>query len=390
MVPAPSHMVNLDYAASTPMRAEALAAQARYDGSVIAGANPNSLHSLGRQAAAALEDARRTLARTLGPRVRTSEIILTGGGTESDQLALLGIAEGAREHDRTRTRVIVSALEHDAILDNLPLLRAAGFTVDIVQPCRNGYVEPASLEAMLDRDVALVSIMYANNETGVVQPLAELAQATHHVGAYFHTDAIQGYLHAPFTVEGLGVDALSAAGHKIGGPVTSGFLYLKSRTPLRPRIFGGGQEAGRRAGTQDVRAAVAFAAAAAAVHEHLDADYARVMELSSKLYRTLLVHPNIHASVEDPESVKRLPGIVSIMVDDHDSEELILQLDQEGFAVSAGSACSSGSLSASHVLTAMGIPSNQAFGALRISFDDRVDPRDLDAFAEALIACVER
>ena len=126
------------------------------------------------------------------------------------------------------------------------------------------------------------------------------------------------------------------------------------------------------------------------MHEHLDADYARVMELSAKLYRTLLVHPKIHASVEDPESVKRLPGIVSIMVDDHDSEELILQLDQAGFAVSAGSACSSGSLSASHVLTAMGIPSNQALGALRISFDDRVDPRDLDAFAEALIACVER
>ncbi len=231
--------VNLDYAASTPMRAEALLAQREYDDSVLAGVNPNSLHSLGRKAAARLEVARREIARSFGARVRPSEIILTNGGTEANQLALLGLAEGARQRDRKRDRVIVSAIEHDSILDNLPLLRAAGFTVDLVQPCRAGYIEPAALVELLGDDVALVSIMVANNETGVVQPIRELAAAAHAAGALFHTDAIQGYLHIPIDVTELGVDAMTVAAHKIGGPVASGALYLKNHTPLRPRIFGG-------------------------------------------------------------------------------------------------------------------------------------------------------
>ena len=192
--------VNLDYAASTPMRAEALLAQREYDDSELAGVNPNSLHSLGRKAAARLEVARREIARSFGARVRPSEIVLTNGGTEANQLALLGLAEGARQRDRKRDRVIVSAIEHDSILDNLPLLRAAGFSVDLVQPCRAGYIEPAALIDLLGDDLALVSIMVANNETGVVQPIRELAAATHTVGALFHTDAIQGYLHIPLDV----------------------------------------------------------------------------------------------------------------------------------------------------------------------------------------------
>lgn len=215
------------------MRAEALLAQREYDDSELAGVNPNSLHSLGRKAAARLEVARREIARSFGAHVRPSEIVLTNGGTEANQLALLGLAEGARQRDRKRGRVIVSAIEHDSILDNLPLLRAAGFTVDLVQPCRAGYVEPATLVELLGDDVALVSIMVANNETGVVQPIRELAAAAHTAGALFHTDAIQGYLHIPLDVTELGVDAMSVAAHKIGGPVASGALYLKSRTPLR-------------------------------------------------------------------------------------------------------------------------------------------------------------
>ena len=271
--------VNLDYAASTPMRAEARLAQREYDDSELAGVNPNSLHSLGRKAAARLEVARREIARSFGARVRPSEIILTNGGTEANQLALLGLAEGARQRDRKRGRVIVSAIEHDSILDNLPLLRAAGFTVDLVQPCRMGYIEPATLVELLGDDVALVSIMVANNETGVVQPIRELAAATHTVGALFHTDAIQGYLHIPLDVTELGVDAMTVAAHKIGGPVASGALYLKNRTPLRPRIFGGGQEAGRRAGTQDLRTQLAFAAAARTLAPHVALERAKLQAL---------------------------------------------------------------------------------------------------------------
>ena len=309
-------------------------------------------------------------------------------GMLANQLALLGLAEGARQRDRKRDRVIVSAIEHDSILDNLPLLRAAGFTVDLVQPCRMGYIEPATLVELLGDDVALVSIMVANNETGVAQPIRELAAATHTVGALFHTDAIQGYLHIPLDVTELGVDAMTVAAHKIGGPVASGALYLKSRTPLRPRIFGGGQEAGLRAGTQDLRTQLAFAAAASALLPNVAQERATLQVLSDKLYATLTAHPRIHATMGDYAQADRLPGMVSIYVDGMDSEELIIKLDAAGFEVSAGSACSSGSMDPSHVLSAMGIGREQALGALRISFDDRVNPGDLDEFAQTLLSIV--
>lgn len=380
--------VNLDYAASAPLRPEAIAAQLAYDESDIAGVNPNSLHSLGRAAAIRLEECRRSIAHSFGSQVRSSEVVFTGGGTEANVLALLGLAEAAHERDHSRTRVIVSAIEHDSVLDNLPLLRAAGFTTDLVKPCRAGYIEPDVLEDLMGPDVALVSIMLANNETGVVQPIRELAAVAHRHGALFHSDAVQGWLHVPFDVQELDVDALSVAGHKIGGPVGVGALYLKNRTPLHARSFGGGQERGLRPGTQDLRALVAFAAAVDAVHPQVADDRDRLLQLSHRLYERICAHPHIHATMGDWTSVDRLPGIVSIYVEGMDSEELILQLDGRGFEVSAASACSSGSLDASHVLRVMGIPREDALGSLRISFDDRVDPADLDRFAEALCEVV--
>lgn len=381
--------VNLDYAASTPLRPEAVSAQLAYDASPIAGANPNSLHTLGRQAQAKLEDCRRALAHTFGPRVRASEVVFTGGGTEANALALFGMAEGARRRDRRRTRVVVSAIEHDSILDNLARLRDLGFQTELVRPCRAGYVEPGELEKLMGEDVALVSIMYANNETGVVQPIRELAEVAHGYGALFHSDAVQGWLHRAFDVGELGVDALSAAGHKVGAPVGVGALYLKARTPLSAQVKGGGQEFGLRPGTQDLRAIIGLAAAASACRERLSEDFVRVLGLADALYGRLVTCGAIHPSMGDPLGVERLPGIVSVLVDGFESEELILKLDIAGFEVSAASACSSGSLDASHVLTAMGIPREQALGSLRISFDDRVLPEDLDRFADALIEIAE-
>lgn len=380
--------VNLDYAASTPMRPEAMQAQADYDASRLAGVNPNSLHSLGRQAAIRLEECRRAVAASLGARVRASEIVFTGGGTEANVLALLGIAQAVRERDRGRSRVIVSAIEHDSILDNLPLLRADGFTVDVIKPDSTGRIDPSSLERLISSDVALVSVMLANNETGVVQPIADLARIAHGAGARMHSDAIQGWLHIPFDVSALGVDALSLAGHKVGGPVGIGALYLKSRTPIRARSFGGGQEGGLRPGTQDLRAIVALAAAASALRPLVAQHREQVGSLANGLYTRLCAHPRIHATMGDWASVERLPGIVSIYVDGIDSEELILQLDGRGYEVSAGSACSSASLDASHVLRAMGIPREKALGSLRISFDDRVEPDSLERFAQALFEVV--
>ncbi|WP_273383166.1 cysteine desulfurase family protein [Enorma phocaeensis] len=384
-----NELVNLDYAASTPLRDEAIQAMASYDASPLAGANPNSLHSLGRLAAQELESSRRTIARSLGRTVRPHEVILTAGGTEANVRSLMGIAEGMRQRDHNRTRVIVSAIEHDSILDNIPEFHRRGFSVDVVAPDRQGRVVPSSLAELLREDVALVSIMLANNETGVVQPIDELSRLAHDAGACFHTDAIQGYLHIPFDVSSLGVDALSLAGHKVGAPVSCGAIYLKQGTPFTAISHGGGQEAGRRPGTQDVRSAVALAAVARSLAPHVALERKRLGALADALYLKLTASGRIHATMGDPHSVDRLPGIVSVFVDGWESEDLILKLDSLGFCVSAGSACSSGSAKASHVLTAMGIPQSQASGSLRISFDDRVDPQSLDRFAQELVGLVQ-
>lgn len=381
--------VYLDYAASAPMSEPARAAELAYEGSDIAGANPNSLHTLGRKAQQALEKTRRDLARCLGGGFRPSDVVYTSGGTESNNIALYGISEGVRARDRKRTRVIISAIEHDSEIDVAPSLRGRGFDVEFVRPDRSGRVTAEALEPLLDDRVALVSVMSANNETGVVQPVAELCRAAHAHGALFHTDAVQAFGRIPLELDG--VDAVSAAAHKIGGPVGIAVLAMRGRTPFRPQGFGGGQEQGRRAGTQNVRSALAFAAAALDVCENLSERRALVSARANRLYQTLCAEgtgilPTTSATIDEG----RLPGMVSIMCPGVDSETLILKLDRAGFEVSAGSACSSGSLDPSHVLSAMGIPRDQALGALRISFDERIPEDDLDRFAQALLDIVRQ
>lgn len=376
--------VYLDHAASSPLRPEALAAMSAYDASAIAGANPNSLHTLGRRAARELDGARRALVDCLGGHFRPSDVTLTSGGTESNNLAVIGLAEGARGRDSRRRRVVVSAIEHDSVLDLVGPLHERGFEVDLVRPDRSGVVRPEALEALLDETCALVSVMYANNETGVIQPVSALARAAHAAGALFHTDAVQALGHVPLDLGE--VDAVSVAAHKLGGPVGVGALVCRGRAPLRPLSFGGGQEQGRRAGTQDVRGALAFAAAAQACSVDLGATRALVSARARRLVGRLCAEGS--GIVRTTDAADRLPGIVSVMAPGLDSETMILALDQAGFEVSAGSACSSGSLDASHVLLAMGIPREEALGSLRISFDERVDERDLDRFADTLIAIV--
>ena len=377
----------LDYAASAPARPEAIAAERAYEEASYAGANPNSLHTLGRQAARALDDARRDIARALGGGFRPSDVTFTSGGTESNNLAVMGMAEGARARSSRRNRVILSAIEHDSVLDLVGPLRSRGFEVELVGVGRDGTVDPCALERLLDDTCALVSVMAANNETGVIQPIAELARRAHAHGALFHTDAVQGFCRVRFDLSE--VDAVSVAAHKIGGPVGIGALAVRGRAPLRPQLFGGGQEQGRRAGTQDVRGALAFAAAVRACEATLDESRRVVSARAGALYERLCAQgtgilPTTSAVVDEG----RLPGIVSIMVPSVDSETLILALDQAGFEVSAASACSSGSLDASHVLLAMGIPRDQALGSLRVSFDERVSSDVLDRFADTLMRIV--
>ena len=376
--------VYLDYAASAPLREEARDAEQAYERSAFAGANPNSLHSAGREAARALDGARRDLARLVGGRFRPADVVFTSGGTENNNLALVGLAEGVRARDRRRSRVVLSAIEHDSGLDVAPRLRELGFGVDLIRPCRDGYVEAETLRSALGPDVALVSIMAANNETGVLQPLAELSKLAHAAGALFYTDAAQGFGKVPLDVADC--DAVGLVGHKVGAPVGTGALLVRGGVPLRPQAFGGGQERGIRPGTQDVRGALAFAAAAKACCADLAQTRRAVAQRAERLYERICapntsIVPTTSAKVGDD----RLPGLVSVLVLGADSESLVLRLDNVGFEVSAASACASGSLDASHVLTAMGIPRDQALGSLRVSFDERVTSDDLDRFADALL-----
>lgn len=379
--------VYLDHAASSPLRQQARDALLAYEEAPYAGANPNSLHTMGRQAARALDGARAELGRCLGGRIRPADVAFTSGGTESNNLAVLGMAEGARSRDRRRTCVVLSAIEHDSILDLVPMLHDRGFEVRLAKCDRSGVVTPELLGEVLDASCALVSVMSANNETGVVQPVGQLARTAHAAGALFHTDAVQAFGRIPLDLAD--VDAVSVAAHKIGGPVGIGALAVRGRVPLRPMMLGGGQELGRRPGTQDVSSALAFAAAATWCCTNLEQNRVATAGLARGLYARLCAEgTGIRPTAGTKVGADRLPGIVSVVVPSMDSETLILALDQQGFEVSAGSACSSGSLDPSHVLSAMGIPRNDALGSLRVSFDERCPREELDAFADALLAIV--
>lgn len=376
--------IYLDYAASAPLRVEALEAEREYDRTSYAGANPNSLHTAGRSAARALDGARRDIARLLGGGFRASDVAFTSGGTENNNLALLGLAEGARAKDRSRTRVIVSAIEHDSIIGPISLLRERGFAVEKVAPTSEGIITCQALEAMLGPDVALVSVMAANNEVGTLQPIRELGALAHSHGAVFYSDAAQGF--GKVRLDVTTCDAVGLVGHKIGAPVGTGALVMRGRAPFRPQTLGGGQERGVRPGTQDVRGALAFAAAACHCMKNMEENARAVSERAERFVSRICASGSgIYPTVELPMGKGRLPGLVSLIVDGADSESLVLKLDALGFEVSAASACASGSLDASHVLTAMGIPKDRALGSLRVSFDERVSEEDLERFANALL-----
>lgn len=380
----------LDYAASAPLRPEARDAWLAYHEKPGSEANPNSLHSLGREAARELEVARRTIATSIGCGFRPGEIVITSGGTESNNLAILGMAEGARrKSSNKRKRVILSAIEHDSVLDVATLLRSRGFEVELVSPDRSGVIMPSELECVMGENCALVSVMVANNETGVIQPTAKLVEVAHAGGAVIHVDAVQAFGRIP--LDAAKADAVSVAAHKIGGPLGVGALAIRTRCPFEAQSLGGGQEGGKRPGTQDVAGAVAFAAACRVVMRDLTTVRPKVAAMANKAYARLCAEgtgilPTTQALVDDT----RMPGMISVMVPGMESETLILKLDDLGFEVSAGSACSSDSLDPSHVLSAMGVPRNQALGALRISFDERVSEEDLDAFCDALLEIVRK
>lgn len=393
MTALPSEYIYLDYAASAPLCEEALASMQPHlatgiDG-IAAGTNPNSLSTPGRNAFKALEAARRDVAASLGAR-RSDEIIFTSGATESDNAALAGIAQAVRDQRRRRDKefvgeIIVSAIEHDAVLKAARYLERDGFRVKKLMPDRDGFIEVRALEDALSDDTVLASVQMANSEIGSVQPVRQLANAAHDAGVLFHTDATQALGKMPIDMDSLGVDAASFSAHKVGGPKGVGALYLRAHTPFFAQICGGGQEGGRRSGTQNVCGVVGFAAACKASVRLQEGESARLRVLRDKLYRDLSAFEQIQATVEVEEgSLDYLPNIVNVIISGLESETAVLRFDALGFAVSGGSACSSSSLDASHVLLALGMRADDALGEMRISMGRDTKESDIDKFLRAV------
>ncbi len=387
--------VYLDYAATAPLCEEAAEAMAPYSqpgrANMAVGGNANSLHTPGRAAFAALEGARRSIALDLGAS-RPDEVVFTSGATEADDAAVIGIAHAAADRRRREgfvPHVIVSAIEHDAVLAPARRLESEGFAVTRLRPNRQGFIECPVLEEALREDTVLVSIQAANSEVGSLQPIADLTRVAHEGGALMHTDAVQALGKTPLRLAAMGVDAASFSAHKVGGPKGVGALYLKARTPFEPIMLGGGQESGRRSSTQNVAGAMGFAAACRAACGAQEAEAARLRVLRDRLYRAFATVEGIAATVDvEPGSESFLPNVVHVLADGLESETLILRFDMRGFGVSGGSACSSHSLEPSHVLRALGIDGDRAAGALRISMGRYTTEHDVEAFISAIEPCL--
>ena len=372
-------MIFLDHAATTPVRREALEAMWPY----LTGSfgNPSSHHGLGNEASRALAAARAEVAAVVG--CRPGDVVFTSGGTEADNLAVKGIALA---NPRGR-HLVVSPIEHEAVLESAAYLaRVHGFTVDEVAVGAGGLVQPEALARVIRPDTALVSVQLANNEVGTVQPIADLAQVAHASGARFHTDAVQAAGWLPLSLDGLGVDALSLAGHKVGAPKGTGALIVRGRIPLEPVVHGGGQERGRRSGTENVAGAVAFATALRLAEAERSDAAARVDALANELIA------RIAASVPDAvltgDPVHRLPGTVSYVFPGTSGEAVLLELERDGVICSSGSACAAGSDEPSHVLTAVGMPAELAQTAVRFTLGAETSAQDVADAASAVARAV--
>jgi len=382
-------MVYLDHAATTPMLPEAVAA---LTGALGAVGNPSSLHAAGRRARRAVEEARERLAAALG--ARPSEIVFTGGGTESDNLAVKGIFWARRAADPGRTVVLASAVEHHAVLDAVEWLAShEAATVELLAVDADGRVDPETLREALERHgdaVALTTVMWANNEVGTVQPITELAAVARAAGVPFHSDAVQAVGQVPVDFGASGVDALTLTGHKVGGPLGVGALLLRREVTCVPLLHGGGQERDVRSGTLDTPAIVALAVAVEAAVREQAAYAARLSSLRDELVSRLLAEVPDAVLNGPPSGTSRLPGNAHFSFPGCEGDALLMLLDARGIECSTGSACSAGVAQPSHVLVAMGSGIERARGSLRFSLGHTSTVADVDALVEAIGGVVER
>ena len=368
-------MIYADSAATTRMSETALAAM--IDCIRSDSGNPSSLYAYGQRAKERLEQARADIAAVIGAKPR--EITFTSGGSEADNQALrsaaiLGLRQGKKH-------IVSTAFEHHAVLHTLKRLEQEGFEVTLLDVHEDGLVRPEEVEKALRPDTCLVSVMYANNEIGTIQPIAEIGRICRAHGVRFHTDAVQAVGHLPIDVAAENIDLLSASAHKFHGPKGVGFLYARQGTPLTPLIEGGAQENGRRAGTENTPGIVAMAAALKERAASLAEDAAAVTALRDRLIAGLETIP--HGALNG-DRVKRLPGNVSFCFEGIEGESLLLLLDQKGICASSGSACTSGSLDPSHVLLAIGRVHDVAHGSLRLTLDTDITEADVDTMISAV------
>ena len=371
--------IYLDHNATTPVDPEVREAMLPFLGGDYG--NPSSLHWFGQRARAAIEEARVLVAALVG--ATASEIVFTSGGSESDNLALRGVAAKAGP---SRRGIVCSAIEHHAVLRSARALRDEGWPVRIARVGEDGVLDLDALAADVDGTTVLVSIMLANNETGVLQPVAEAARLARACGALVHCDAVQAAGRVEIGVRALDVDLLTVSAHKIYGPKGVGALYVRRGTPMAPLVRGGAQERNRRAGTENVAGVVGFGVAADLARRRREEDAARLAALRDRLERLLLEVPGTRRNGEGP----RVPNTTNVSFEGADAEALLFALDLEGIAVSTGAACAAGGVEPSHVLRAMGYAPERVQSSLRLSLGRTTSEADVERAAEAIASVVDR
>jgi cysteine desulfurase len=370
--------VYLDNNASTPVLPEILEAMRPYFGEHFG--NASSIHHHGQETRAAVERARESVADLLG--CRSAEVVFTGGGTEADNLAVFGLA-GTGDH------VITSTIEHHAVLNSCKHLAEKGIEVTSLPVDGRGLVDPDDLRRALRPNTKLVTIMFANNETGVIQPVEELGKICAEAEIYFHTDAVQAAAKVPIRVQEIGCDLLSISGHKIHAPQGVGALYVRKGTTLEPMLYGGSHERSRRAGTENVPGIVGLGKAAElAIKGFENGETARMAALRDRLENAIV--QNVESAGVNGEGAPRVPNTSNIYFDYIEGEALIIALDLKGLAVSTGAACSSGAIEPSHVLTAMGLRPDRARASIRFSLGKQNTAADVEFAIELVPAQVAR
>ncbi len=374
--------IYLDHAATTPVRPEVLEAMLPFFGPRFG--NPSSLHRWGREARAALDEARERLATTLG--AHPDELCFTSCGTEADNMALIGVWRSRRESGRNAA--VSTPIEHKAVLGALHEVAHEGGEERLVRMQSSGLLDDASFDELVDEAAAVCSVMWVNNEIGVMQDVPSLARRAHERGVTFHTDAVQAFGKVPIDAKTTPFDLLSLSGHKIGAPKGIGALYVRRGTPMTPLMFGGSQDRGRRPGTENVAMAVGLARAAELTVAERDEECRRLGELRDRLESALL--ERIPDAVIHGRGAPRAPHVTNISVPGTDSEAMLMALDLRGIACSAGSACQSGSITPSHVLSALGVPADVAGAAIRMSLGSMTTDACITRVAELFPVLVEK